>query len=90
MLRIHLADADPQVDRGLQRIKSQGAVVAELERDGQDATTAKELVAMLLRSQELHVTHRDTRARRARRSKLMNPRRTRRVHIRDVRQIITL
>jgi len=58
-LREHLAEAEAQVAKGLQHLAEQRAVIAELERDGHDTKTARELFATLMQSQELHIEHRD-------------------------------
>jgi hypothetical protein len=59
MLREHLAEAEAQVAKGLKHLAEQRAVIAELERDGHDTKTARELFATLMQSQELHIEHRD-------------------------------
>ena len=52
-------EAEAQVAKGLKHLAEQRAVIAELERDGHDTKTARELFATLMQSQELHIEHRD-------------------------------
>jgi hypothetical protein len=40
-------------------VADQRDVVEQLERDGHDSTTARDLLVTLLRSQQLHEEHRD-------------------------------
>lgn len=58
-LHKHLAEAEAQVVKGLRHIADQRDVVEQLERDGHDSTTARDLLTTLLHSQQLHEEHRD-------------------------------
>jgi hypothetical protein len=58
-LHKHLAEAEAQVAQGLRHVADQRDVVEQLERDGHDSTTARDLLVTLLRSQQLHEEHRD-------------------------------
>jgi hypothetical protein len=48
----HIAD-------GREHIAKQTAMIAKLERDGHDSTAAKELLALLQRTQHMHEDHRE-------------------------------
>src|SRR5262245_49366073 len=52
-LHKHLAEAEAQVAQGLRHVADQRDVVEQLERDGHDSTTARDLLLTLLRSQQL-------------------------------------
>jgi hypothetical protein len=53
----HLAMAERHVPEGLRNIARQREIVAELERDGHDATLARELLAAFEVTQPAHGDH---------------------------------
>lgn len=55
----HLAQADRHVDQGERHLAQQRAQVDALERDGHDATVARELLDTLEQTQVLHLADRD-------------------------------
>jgi hypothetical protein len=55
----HLAQAERHVAEGEQHIARQRKLIAELERDGHDTTTAIELLRTFEESQATHVENRD-------------------------------
>ena len=55
----HLAEAERDVALGQTHIERQFQIIAELERDGHDATRARELLATFMAVQVEHKTHRD-------------------------------
>jgi hypothetical protein len=59
MIRDHLALAEEHVQLGLFHIAKQHAIIAELERDGLDATLAREVLATFEEMQGAHVADRD-------------------------------
>jgi regulator of protease activity HflC (stomatin/prohibitin superfamily) len=59
MAEQHLACAERNVARGRSSIERQSRLVAELERDGHDATKAKSLLAAFRDVQAQHEAHRD-------------------------------
>jgi len=58
ILARHLEQAERQVAEGKEHIATQEAVIAELVRDGHDASQARALLDTLLESQALHEQHR--------------------------------
>lgn len=50
-------EADTQVAQGLRHIAMQGRLTVELERDDEDASTAKDLLATCFQPQDLHEDH---------------------------------
>jgi hypothetical protein len=59
MARRHLAQAQRAVALGRSHIARQSEIVAELERGGHDARTAKQLLATFRDLQVQHEAHRD-------------------------------
>jgi len=59
MIERHLAQAEEAVRLGRSHIARQIEIVAELERDGHDATTARELLRTFEDLQVQHEGHRD-------------------------------
>lgn len=59
MIRDHLAQAEEHVALGLTHIAKQHAIIAHLERDGIDATLARDLLATFEDMQKSHVADRD-------------------------------
>jgi hypothetical protein len=55
----HLAQARRHVAAGKRLIARQRELVAELERDGHDSSTAKQLLRIFEETQKLHVADRD-------------------------------
>ena len=58
-LLAHLAQAEAHVATGEQLLARQRDLIARLERSGHDTTTAREVLAELERSQEIHQADRD-------------------------------
>jgi Spy/CpxP family protein refolding chaperone len=54
-----LADAQRLVTQSEDRIRTQKAVVAALERDGLDSASAKDVLDAVIKSHERHVAARD-------------------------------
>ncbi len=69
-----LADAERYVAEGLAHLDHQRAIIAELERDGHDATLARELLATLEKTQAIHIANRDQLAEELRLAKEMTRR----------------
>jgi hypothetical protein len=59
MIHDHLALAEEHVQLGLVHIAKQHAIIAELERDGLDATLAREVLTTFEEMQRAHVADRD-------------------------------
>jgi len=59
MLEQHLLHAEARVAQGDRRVTKQRRLVARLERDGQDTSEARTLLAELEESRKLHVADRD-------------------------------
>jgi hypothetical protein len=59
MLEEHLALAERHVTQGEQHVAKQRAIVAELERDGHDASSARELLDVFEQTQATHMADRD-------------------------------
>ena len=59
LLKQHLARAERHLAEGQAHIEKQRAIIATLEQRGQDAGMARELLANLLRTQELHEQNRE-------------------------------
>jgi len=59
LARQNLAEAERNVALGRFHLDRQIQIVAELERDGHDATAARELLETFKDSQEQHEAHRD-------------------------------
>ena len=59
MLEQHLLHAEALVAQGDRRVTKQRRLVARLERDGQDTSEARTLLAELEESRKLHVADRD-------------------------------
>jgi hypothetical protein len=59
MLKAHLAMAERHVAEGEVHIRHQKEIVAQLQRDGHDVTTAAHMLAVLEGTQKLHVADRD-------------------------------
>lgn len=57
-LHRELEQADRHIAEGRAHIANQTALIAELERDGHDTASAKELLATLHQSQQMHEDHR--------------------------------
>jgi hypothetical protein len=57
-LKRELAQAERHVAEGKEHIDRQMVIIAELERDGHDTATAKEFLATLKQTQQLHESHR--------------------------------
>jgi len=58
-LKRHLAKVEEQVAIVAQNVARQRELVAELERDGYDATQAKKMLEQFLEQQALHIADRD-------------------------------
>jgi hypothetical protein len=58
-LKRHLTKVDKQVAIVTQNVARQRKLVAELERDGYDATQAKKMLEQFLEQQALHIVDRD-------------------------------
>jgi hypothetical protein len=58
MARRHLELAEERIKAGEKNIARQREVVAELDRDGHDTTTARDLLATFEELQERHIAHR--------------------------------
>ena len=58
-LKRHLTKVEEQVAIGAQNVAQQRELVAELERDGYDATQAKKMLEQFLEQQALHIADRD-------------------------------
>jgi hypothetical protein len=58
-LKRDLEMAVRHVAKGREHIAKQTAMVAKLERDGHDSETAKELLALLHKTQHMHEDHRE-------------------------------
>lgn len=54
----HLQEAERHVAEGREHINKQRQIIAELERDGHDTSTARELLETLEQSQRMHEEHR--------------------------------
>ncbi len=61
ILEQHLVEAEAHVVQGERHLAEQRARISELERDGHDkaAEQARELLAVMLQSQQLHIRNRD-------------------------------
>ena len=70
----HLAAAEGHVAEGLAHLNHQRSIIAELERDGHDATLARELLATLEETQAMHIVNRDQLAEELRLAKEMTRR----------------
>ena len=57
-LKRELAQAERHIAEGKKHIGRQMVIIAELERDGHDTATAKELLDTLEQTQQLHESHR--------------------------------
>jgi hypothetical protein len=55
----HLQEAERHVAQGLEHIDKERRIIAELDRDGHDTSTARELLKTLEQSQRMHEEHRD-------------------------------
>ena len=55
----HLAMTERHVAQGLGHLSSQRRIIANLEREGHDATTAIDLLALFEKTQASHVADRD-------------------------------
>lgn len=55
----HLEEAERHIALGERHIAEQEARLLDLERHGQDATVARELLKTFFATQEQHVAHRD-------------------------------
>ena len=51
----HLRRAKEHMAKGIENLRRQREIIAELERDGHDATTAKELLRTFEEVQAMHV-----------------------------------
>ena len=58
MLR-HLKEAEQHVQNGEELLKRQRVLVDELDRDGHDTSTAREVLRTLEQSQSMHIADRD-------------------------------
>lgn len=58
-LRKHLAQAERHVAEGERHVARQQEIVAKLERDGHDATTARALLAQFVQTLKGHQADRD-------------------------------
>ena len=58
-LKRHLTKVEEQVVIAAQNVARQRKLVAELERDGYDATQAKKMLEQFLEKQALHIADRD-------------------------------
>ena len=58
-LKRHLTNVEDQVAITAQNVARQRELVAELERDGYDATQAKKMLEQFLEQQALHIADRD-------------------------------
>jgi hypothetical protein len=58
-IELHLAEAEERVLLGYRHVKRQGEIIAELEREGQDATQSKALLATFQMSLRMHIANRD-------------------------------
>jgi hypothetical protein len=56
---VHLAQAKEAIAKGERHIARQKQLIAELERDGHDSQTARELLAQFESVQALHIEHGD-------------------------------
>lgn len=54
-----LAESDRHVAQGERHIARQHQLIAELERDGHDTTSAIEFLSTLEQTQAMHIAHRD-------------------------------
>ena len=59
MLRWHLTMVDGHIAKGLKSIKRQRAVIDRLAAKGLDLVRAKDVLRLLLKTQELHQQHHD-------------------------------
>jgi hypothetical protein len=59
MLQRHLAQAEQHVALGDQQVARQRALVAELERDGHDTQSSRDLLEQFEEMQKLHIANRD-------------------------------
>lgn len=59
MLKDHLAQACRHVQQGERHITRQREIVAELERDGHDTQSAKELLGQFEALQAMHIADRE-------------------------------
>ena len=59
MIEKHLAQAERHVADGERHITRQRQIIAELERDGHDAGSAKELLTIFEETQAIHIADRD-------------------------------
>jgi hypothetical protein len=55
----HLQEAERHVAEGREHIEKQRRIIAELERDGHDTSTARELLETLEQSHRIHEEYRD-------------------------------
>lgn len=59
LIQDHLAMAERHVAEGEEHLDRQTALIAELERDGHDSRTARDLLGTLKESLALHIADRD-------------------------------
>jgi hypothetical protein len=59
MLRDHLRLAERHVAEGTEHLRRQRAIVAGMEREGQDASLARDTLALFEKSQATHLADRD-------------------------------
>jgi len=59
-LKRHLEQAERHIAEGQRHIAKQMAIVAELERDGHDSKSSKELLAILHKTLQMHKDHRES------------------------------
>ena len=55
----HLKEAEEHVQGGDELLRRQRALIDELDRDGHDTSTAREVLRTLERSQSMHIADRD-------------------------------
>jgi hypothetical protein len=59
MLLEHLAMANKHVETGERHVRRQRELIAELERDGHDTASARQLLEQFEKLQEMHIADRD-------------------------------
>ena len=72
ILELHLQQAERHVAAGQEHVSRQGERVAQLERDGHDASDARKLLGLFEELEIMHIAHRDRLARQLGKARLKN------------------